>query len=179
MAEGRTKGSRRDEPTRDTPDRQEQDIERLREENDRLRKLLEEYAKRIADLERQLALKQLRAPLARAPDRRRAAPASGDGVAANRGAHHRVPLPSPPVSRLRHGHPGPAAGRTRDPVRAAVDGPDCVSDGRVPHATPGRATLSRRRAADSDQSRQYSERVGRNQRGRRGAVCRTRSAPAS
>ena len=37
MAGGRTKRSRRDEPTRDTPDRQAQDIERLREENDRLR----------------------------------------------------------------------------------------------------------------------------------------------
>jgi transposase len=74
MAEGRTKGSRRDEPTRDTPDRQEQDIERLREENDRLRKLLEEYAKRIADLERQLALKQQNSTITSKPP-------SSDGLA--------------------------------------------------------------------------------------------------
>ena len=58
MVRGRKKGSRRDEPTRETPDRQAQEIERLREENDRLRQQLEEQAKRIADLERQLALKQ-------------------------------------------------------------------------------------------------------------------------
>src|SRR5206468_11813942 len=37
---------------------QTQEIERLREENERLRKQLDEQAKRIADLERQLALKQ-------------------------------------------------------------------------------------------------------------------------
>jgi len=74
MARGRTKRSRRDEPTRDTPDRQEQDIERLREENERLRKLLEEYAKRIADLERQLALKQQNSSITSKPP-------SSDGLA--------------------------------------------------------------------------------------------------
>ena len=74
MARGRTRRSRRDEPTRDTPDRHEQDIERLREENDRLRKLLEEYAKRIADLERQLALQQQNSTVTSKPP-------SSDGLA--------------------------------------------------------------------------------------------------
>jgi hypothetical protein len=36
MARGRKKRSRRDEPTPDTRDREAQEIERLREENDRL-----------------------------------------------------------------------------------------------------------------------------------------------
>jgi len=58
MAPGRKNRSRRDEPTHDTRDRAAQEIERLRDENERLRKQLEEQATRIADLERQLALKQ-------------------------------------------------------------------------------------------------------------------------
>ena len=58
MKRGRTKRSRRDQPARDTRDRQAQEIERLRDENERLRKQLDEQAKRITDLERQLALKQ-------------------------------------------------------------------------------------------------------------------------
>jgi transposase len=74
MARGRTKRLRRDEPTRDTLDRNAQEIERLREENDRLRKLLEEYAKRIADLERQLALKQQNSTITSKPP-------SSDGLA--------------------------------------------------------------------------------------------------
>jgi len=82
MARGRTKRSRRDEPTGDTPDRQAQDIERLREENDRLRKLLEEYAKRIADLERQLALKQQNSTITSKPP-------SSDGLAGHQRARGR------------------------------------------------------------------------------------------
>jgi transposase len=54
----RKKRSRRDQSAPDTHDRQAQEIERLRDENERLRKQLEEQAKRITDLERQLALKQ-------------------------------------------------------------------------------------------------------------------------
>ena len=49
---------RRDEQPRDTRDRQALEIERLRQENERLRDQLAEQAKRIADLERQLALRQ-------------------------------------------------------------------------------------------------------------------------
>ena len=74
MARGRKKRLRRDEPTRHTPDREAQDIEQLREENNRLRQLLEEYAKRIADLERQLALKQQNSTLTSKPP-------SSDGLA--------------------------------------------------------------------------------------------------
>ena len=48
MARGRKKRSRRDEPTHNTRDREAQEIERLREENERLRQQLEEQAKRIA-----------------------------------------------------------------------------------------------------------------------------------
>jgi hypothetical protein len=58
MKPERKKRSRGGEEPRDTRDRQTQEIERLREANDRLRKQLDEQAKRIADLERQLALKQ-------------------------------------------------------------------------------------------------------------------------
>jgi len=74
MARGRKKRLRRDEPTRDTLDREAQEIERLREENERLRQQLEEQAKRIADLERQLALKQQNSTITSKP------PAS-DGLA--------------------------------------------------------------------------------------------------
>jgi transposase len=74
MARGRKKQSRRDEPTRDTRDREVQEIERLREENDRLRQQLEEQAKRIADLERQLALKQQNSTITSKPP-------SSDGLA--------------------------------------------------------------------------------------------------
>src|SRR6202163_3287032 len=44
--------------SRDLPDRQAQEIERLKQENERLRKELAEREKKIVDLERQLALRQ-------------------------------------------------------------------------------------------------------------------------
>ena len=71
MPRGRQKWTRRNEPTRD---REAQEIERLREENERLRKLLDEQAKRIADLERQLALKQQNSTVTSKPP-------SSDGLA--------------------------------------------------------------------------------------------------
>jgi len=74
MARGRKNRSRRDEPTHDTRDRAAQEIERLRDENERLRKQLEEHAKRIADLERQLALKQQNSTITSKPP-------SSDGLA--------------------------------------------------------------------------------------------------
>jgi len=58
MQTGRKERSRRAEQSRDVRDRQAHEIERLRQENERLREQLAEQAKRIADLERQLALRQ-------------------------------------------------------------------------------------------------------------------------
>ena len=58
MKPERTKRSPRDETARAAADRQAREIERLQRENDRLREQLDEQAKRIADLERQLALRQ-------------------------------------------------------------------------------------------------------------------------
>src|SRR6266496_2670154 len=58
MKSERTKRTRREDRSRDVRDREAQEIERLKQENDRLREQLAEQAKRIADLERQLALRQ-------------------------------------------------------------------------------------------------------------------------
>jgi len=58
MKPERKNRSRREKKPRDVRDRQAQEIERLKEENERLREQLAEQAKRIADLERQLALRQ-------------------------------------------------------------------------------------------------------------------------
>jgi transposase len=58
MKSERTKRTRREDRSRDERDRQAQEIERLKRENERLREQLAERAKRIADLERQLALRQ-------------------------------------------------------------------------------------------------------------------------
>ena len=58
MKSERKKRVRREADSRDARDRQAQEIERLKHENDRLREQLAEQAKRIADLERQLALRQ-------------------------------------------------------------------------------------------------------------------------
>ena len=58
MKPERKKRSRRVEHSRDARDHQAHEIERLKQENDRLREQLAEQAKRIADLERQLALRQ-------------------------------------------------------------------------------------------------------------------------
>jgi hypothetical protein len=58
MKTGRKERSGRDEPSRTARDRQAHEIERLRQEHDRLRERRAEHAKRIADLERQLALRQ-------------------------------------------------------------------------------------------------------------------------
>ena len=74
MRRERQKPSRREEPTGSPREREMSDIERLREENERLRQLLEESAKRIADLERQLALKQQNSTLTSKPP-------SSDGLA--------------------------------------------------------------------------------------------------
>lgn len=74
MRRERQKPSRDKEPTSGPRDGGTSDIERLREENERLRRLLEEYAKRIADLERQLALKQQNSTLTSKPP-------SSDGLA--------------------------------------------------------------------------------------------------
>jgi hypothetical protein len=74
MRRERQKPSRRQEPARDPRDRPVSEIERLREENARLRQLLEEYATRIADLERQLALQQQNSTLTSKPP-------SSDGLA--------------------------------------------------------------------------------------------------
>ena len=56
MKPERTKRSPRDDTARAAADRQAREIERRQRENDRLREQLDEQAKRIADLERQLAL---------------------------------------------------------------------------------------------------------------------------
>src|ERR1700730_6571403 len=58
MTRGRKKRVPPGERSRDLPDRQAQEIERLKQENERLRKELIEREKKIADLERQLALRQ-------------------------------------------------------------------------------------------------------------------------
>ncbi len=58
MKSERTKRTRREDRSRDVRDREAQEIERLKRENERLREQLAEQAKRIADLERQLALRR-------------------------------------------------------------------------------------------------------------------------
>jgi len=98
MRRGRQKQSRREEPTPNPRKRETSDVERLREENERLRQLLQEYAKRIADLERQLALTQQNSTLTSKPP-------SSDGLAGQqrtrgrRGTSRRKPGGQP-------GHPG-------------------------------------------------------------------------
>ena len=98
MRRERQKQSRREEPTRGPRKRETSDVARLREENERLRQLLEEYAKRIADLERQLALTQQNSTLTSKPP-------SSDGLAGQprtrgrRGTSRRKPGGQP-------GHPG-------------------------------------------------------------------------
>ena len=88
MARGRKKRSRREEPRRDTRDRGAQEIDRLREENERLRQQLEEQAKRIADLERQLALNQQNSTITSKPP-------SSDGLGVDSGMRASRDEPTP------------------------------------------------------------------------------------
>ena len=73
MTRGRKKRLPPGERSRDLPDRQAQEIERLKQENERLRKELIEREKKIADLERQLALRQQNSTTSKPP--------SSDGLA--------------------------------------------------------------------------------------------------
>ncbi len=128
MVRERKKRSRRDEPPRDTPDREAQTVEQLREENERLRQLLEEYAKRIADLERQLALTQQNSTITSKPP-------SSDGLAGQQRARGRR-LKSRRKAGGQPGHPGHH--RELVPVERGDDprwprrGPPCY--GSSPHA---------------------------------------------
>lgn len=58
MKPERKRRARRETPRREARDRQAQEIDRLKQENDRLREQIAEQAKRIADLEHQLAVRQ-------------------------------------------------------------------------------------------------------------------------
>ena len=98
MKPERTKRSRRGQEPRDTRDRPGQEIDRLREENDRLRRQLEEQAKRIADLERQLALKQQNSTTTSKPP-------SSDGLAGQQRARGRR-VKSRRKAGGQPGHPG-------------------------------------------------------------------------
>ena len=98
MARERKKPSRRAKLPRDPPDRDAQVVEWLREENERLRRLLEEYAKRIADLERQLALNQQNSTLTSKPP-------SSDGLAGQQRTRSRRLKSRRPVGG-QPGHPG-------------------------------------------------------------------------
>lgn len=96
------------------PDRHAPEIERLRQENERLRRQLDEQAKRIADLERQLALKQQNSTTTSKPP-------SSDGLA----GHQRVRGRRVKSRRRPGGQPG-HPGRTRalvplERVDAVVD----------------------------------------------------------
>src|SRR6266852_830612 len=105
MKPERKKRLRREGHSRDARDDQAQEIERLKQENDRLREQLAEQAKKIADLERQLALRQQNSTTTSKPP-------SSDGLAGQqrvRGrrvksrrkaggqpghpGHHRAPVP--------------------------------------------------------------------------------------
>src|SRR5215207_2630700 len=114
MARGPKKRARRDEPTRDTRDREALEIERLRDENERLRRQLEEQAKRIADLERQLALKQQNSTITSKPP-------SSDGLAGEQRARGRR-VTSRRKAGGQPGHPG----RHRELV--PVDRVDAIVD---------------------------------------------------
>ena len=74
MARARKQRRRPDDIPPVTPERQAQELERLRDENERLRRQVDEQAKRIADLERQLALKQQNSTVTSKPP-------SSDGLA--------------------------------------------------------------------------------------------------
>jgi len=82
MKTGRKERSGRDEPSRAARDRQAHEIERLRQENERLREQLAEQAKRIVDLERQLALRQQNSTTTSKPP-------SSDGLAGRQRARGR------------------------------------------------------------------------------------------
>ena len=98
MKPERKKRSRRDEQPRDTRDRQAQEIEKLRQENERLREQLTEQAKRIADLERQLALRQQNSTTTSKPP-------SSDGLAGRQRARGRR-VKSRRKAGGQPGHPG-------------------------------------------------------------------------
>jgi len=98
MKPERKRRSQREEHSRDARDRQAHEIERLKAENERLRKQVDEQAKRIADLEHQLALRQQNSTTTSKPP-------SSDGLAGRqrergrRGKSRRKPGGQP-------GHPG-------------------------------------------------------------------------
>jgi transposase len=98
MTRGRKKWLPTGERSRDLPDRQAQEIERLKQENEQLRKQLEEQQNKIADLERQLALRQQNSTTTSKPP-------SSDGLAGQQRVRgRRVKSRRPPGGQP--GHPG-------------------------------------------------------------------------
>ena len=67
------------------------------------------------------------------------------------------------MSRVREDDAGALAGGDRGAVRSTAHGLDCVPHSRVPVAALGRAALARRRTADPNQSREYTESLGRSE----------------
>jgi hypothetical protein len=98
MKPERNKRLQREGHSRDARDGQAQEIERLKQENDRLREQLAEQAKRIADLERQLALRQENSTITSKPP-------SSDGLAGRQRERGRR-VKSRRKAGGRPGHPG-------------------------------------------------------------------------
>ena len=98
MKPERKKRSPREQTPRDARDRQAQEIDRLRQENERLRQQLAEQAERIADLERQLALRQQNSTTTSKPP-------SSDGLAGRQRARGRR-VKSRRTAGGQPGHPG-------------------------------------------------------------------------
>src|SRR5437870_3530219 len=98
MKPERKKRSPREEKPREGRDRQAYEIERLKQENERLREQLADQAKRIADLERQLALRQQNSTTTSKPP-------SSDGLAGRQRARGRR-VKSRRKAGGQPGHPG-------------------------------------------------------------------------
>src|ERR1035438_4402441 len=96
-------------------------------------------------------------------NRRIPPPPSGERVATDPGADHRISMPRRDLSGVRREYESRNTRGSRRAVRSAIDGAGRLSDGGLSDAAPGGGSTSQAGAGDRHQSGEHAEMLGGSQ----------------